>query len=71
MSAGGVADVCTPDERRALTWIYDEIERRHPEIAYDIEQAFNVASAIEERTGTYVHVDYTAVILSALEAHKS
>lgn len=55
------------DERLTVAWIREELGRRHPHAEQALEEAFDAASAQEERTGQYVHVDYDAVLLGAIE----
>ena len=54
------------EERITLAWIRGEIERRIPAVDQAIEAAFDAAAEEEERTGEYVHVEYTAVVLAAI-----
>lgn len=58
----------TPSQEEVLTlaWIRGEIERRIPAVDRAIEAAFDAAAEKEERTGEYVHVEYTAVVLAAI-----
>jgi hypothetical protein len=55
-------------ERLALSWVREEIESRVPAVHKALKAAFYTAILKERRTGKYVDVNYSAVVLDALES---